>query len=136
MHRSVRFQGEPIGCPLSIYRIKVDVRWNQDAARNIAAANAKTQWLLLTDMDHIVSVAAWKRVLETKLYKTLVYRFSRTTLEPDLKETKYKPHPNSWLMTRAMYDLGVRAFGYSNDHNLLKAAAVQAVKDYGDPTTW
>jgi 2-keto-3-deoxy-L-rhamnonate aldolase RhmA len=37
---------------------------------------------------------------------------------------------------RAMYDLGVRAFGYSNDHNLLKAAAAQAVKDYGDPASW
>lgn len=98
-------QGEPIGCPLSIYRIGVDVRWNQDAARNIAAANATTQWLLLTDMDHIVSLAAWKRILEHKIHKTNVYRFSRTTLEPDLKETPYKPHPNSWLMTRKMYDL-------------------------------
>jgi hypothetical protein len=98
-------KGQPIGCPLSIYRINVDVRWNQDAARNIAAKNSATQWLLLTDMDHIVSVAAWKRILERKLHKTNVYRFSRTTLEPDLKETPYKPHPNSWLMTRKMYDL-------------------------------
>jgi hypothetical protein len=97
-------QGEPIGCPLSIYRIQVDVRWNQDAARNIAAHNAPTQWLLLTDMDHIVSMPAWKRVLEEKLHKENVYRFSRTTLEPNLKETPYKPHPNSWLMTRRMYD--------------------------------
>jgi hypothetical protein len=98
-------KGTSIGCPLSIYRIDVDVRWNQDAARNIAAANAVTQWLLLTDMDHIVSLPAWKRVLQQKLHKTSVYRFSRTTLEPSLKETPYKPHPNSWLMTRAMYDL-------------------------------
>jgi hypothetical protein len=98
-------KGEPIGCPLSIFRIGVDVRWNQDAARNICVANSDTQWLLLTDMDHIVSLAAWKRILEHKLHKTLVYRFSRTTLEPDRKETPYKPHPNSWLMTRKMYEL-------------------------------
>lgn len=97
--------GEDIGCPLSIFRINVDVRWNQDAARNIAVENSDTQWVLLTDMDHIVSVAAWRRVLERKLHKTLVYRFSRTTLEATGKETPYKPHPNSWLMTRKMYDL-------------------------------
>jgi glycosyltransferase involved in cell wall biosynthesis len=98
-------RGEPIGCPLSLYRIDVDVRWNQDAARNIAAHNAATQWLLLTDMDHIVSEPAWNRVLLDKLHKANVYRFSRTTLEADGKETPYKPHPNSWLMTRTMYDL-------------------------------
>jgi predicted glycosyltransferase involved in capsule biosynthesis len=81
------------------------VRWNQDAARNIAVEESDTQWLLLTDMDHIVSLDAWKRVLDRKLNKMLVYRFSRTTLEPNLKETPYKPHPNSWLMTRRIYDL-------------------------------
>lgn len=98
-------QGEPIGCPLKIYRIDVDVRWNQDAARNITVANANTQWLLLTDMDHIVSMAAWTRILERKLHKMLVYRFSRVTLEPNGKMSIYKPHPNSWLLTRAMFDL-------------------------------
>lgn len=98
-------KGEAIGCPVTVFRIDVDIRWNQDAARNIAAAHSETQWLLLTDMDHIVSVPAWRRVLEQKLHKMNVYRFSRTTLEPNKKETPYKPHPNSWLMTRSMYDL-------------------------------
>jgi hypothetical protein len=37
---------------------------------------------------------------------------------------------------RAMRDLGVAAFVHSNDHNLLKSAAAQAVRDYGDPTAW
>ncbi len=37
---------------------------------------------------------------------------------------------------RAMRDLGVAAFVHSNDHNLLKAAAAQALKDYGDPAAW
>ena len=37
---------------------------------------------------------------------------------------------------RAMRDLGVAAFLFSNDQNLLKAAAVQAARDYGDPAAW
>src|SRR5882762_2695717 len=47
-------QGREIGLPVRIFRIEVDVRWNQDAARNIAAHHAKHGWLLLTDMDHLV----------------------------------------------------------------------------------
>jgi 2-keto-3-deoxy-L-rhamnonate aldolase RhmA len=37
---------------------------------------------------------------------------------------------------RAMRELGVTAFVHSNDHNLLKLAAMQAVKDYRDPAAW
>ena len=37
---------------------------------------------------------------------------------------------------RAMRDLGVAAFVHSNDHNMLKSAAAQAVRDYGDPAAW
>jgi staphyloferrin B biosynthesis citrate synthase len=37
---------------------------------------------------------------------------------------------------RAMRELGVAAFVHSNDQNLLKTAAAQALKDYGDPAVW
>lgn len=37
---------------------------------------------------------------------------------------------------KAMAALGVSAFVYSNDHNLLRMAASQALRDYGDPTAW
>jgi hypothetical protein len=45
--------------PLQIYRIMVDVRWNQDAARNIGAAHAENNWLVLTDIDHMVPEETW-----------------------------------------------------------------------------
>ena len=95
--------GREIGCPLSIYKIGVDIRWNQDAARNIAAHHAETPWLLLTDIDHLVPVETFAMILETKLRKSTVYRFSRETLEQNGETTRYKPHPNSWLMTKALY---------------------------------
>lgn len=37
---------------------------------------------------------------------------------------------------RAMRELGVTGFVYSNDQNLMKAAAMQGLKDYGDPAGW
>jgi hypothetical protein len=103
-------QGEEIGCPLAVFKIGVDVRWNQDAARNIAAHHADTRWLLLTDIDHLVPRDTFARILGRKLSKTTVYRLSRQTLmsrpRPGaaLVTTAYKPHPNSWLLTRATYE--------------------------------
>lgn len=98
--------GEPIGCPLKIFRVGVDIRWNQDAARNIAVHESTSTWLLLTDIDHLVPAHTFLRALQS-LDVGNVYRFSRQTLVNDrqpLVLSPYKPHPNSWLMTRTMYD--------------------------------
>jgi glycosyltransferase involved in cell wall biosynthesis len=95
-----------IGCPLSIFKIGVDVRWNQDAARNIAVHHSSTPWVLLTDIDHLIPQGTWTALLGRKLGKSNVYRFGRMTLDavdPD-QLSPYKPHPNTWLMTRAAYD--------------------------------
>lgn len=93
--------GEDCGVSLSVYRIGVDVRWNQDAARNIAARHASHAWLLLTDIDHLVPELTWKSAIEARLTKGTIYRFSRVSM-PKLDE--YKPHPNSWLMTRGTFE--------------------------------
>jgi hypothetical protein len=86
---------------VQMFRIEVDVRWNWLAARNIGVHHAKNEWVLLTDIDHELPEATARRLIERKLDPTNVYRFSRRDA-PDL--TEYKPHPNSWLMTRKMFD--------------------------------
>lgn len=95
------------GCPLRVFRIAKDVKWNQDAARNIAAFEAKSKWLLLTDIDHLVPHNTWQLLSEKKLNKDYVYKFAlRKTLDRDGAKpsiSEYKPHPNSWIMTRGMY---------------------------------
>jgi glycosyltransferase involved in cell wall biosynthesis len=96
-----------IGCQLSVFKIGVDIRWNQDAARNIAVHWSSTPWVLLTDIDHLVPQDTWSSLLNSKLDRSVVYRFGRMTLDqvcPDIL-SPYKPHPNTWLMTRAAYDL-------------------------------
>src|SRR5687768_8581578 len=60
---------------LQFWRMGVDVRWNQDACRNIGVREAPTPWLLLTDMDHVVPEATWRRLMFGKLKKQRVYRF-------------------------------------------------------------
>lgn len=85
---------------LQIWRMQCDVRWNQDACRNVGVREARTQWVLLTDMDHVVPRATWERLMGEKLNKHTVYRFGRVSA-PNMEP--YKPHPNSWAMTAKKY---------------------------------
>lgn len=79
-----------------LFRVEVDVRWNWLTCRNIGAHHAKTDWLLFTDIDHLLPEETARFIQDKKLDPARSYRFSRVDA-PDL--TPYKPHPNSWLMT-------------------------------------
>lgn len=84
-----------------LYRIGVDVRWNWLACRNLGWSEATTEWVLFTDIDHLMPVETLKRIVTGPLDDQQVYRFSRVDA-PNL--TPYKPHPNTWMMTRDMFD--------------------------------
>lgn len=84
-----------------LFRVEVDVRWNWITCRNIGVHEAKTDWVLMTDIDHLIPEATLRRIQEVKLDERSAYRFSRVDA-PDL--APYKPHPNSWLMTRRRFD--------------------------------
>lgn len=86
---------------IQLFRVEVDVRWNWLTCRNIGAHHAKTDWLLFTDIDHLLPEETARFIQETKLDPARSYRFSRVDA-PDL--TPYKPHPNSWLMTADRFD--------------------------------
>lgn len=87
-----------------LYRCGVDVRWNWLFCRNLGVDQARTEWVLLTDIDHVVPAETWTALMTTKLDERKVYRFSRVDAPA---RTPYKPHPNSWAMTRTMFnDIG------------------------------
>lgn len=104
---SPRWPAQAVGTPAAalasyrLYRIGVDVRWNWLACRNLGVTEASTDWVLLTDIDHVVPADTLHWVLHAPLDPETVYRFSRVTAPDD---TPYKPHPNSWLLTRALFD--------------------------------
>lgn len=88
-------------CGFKLFRVLVDVRWNWLTCRNIGAHHAETEWLLFTDIDHELPEATARRIIFRKLDANNVYRFNRVTAP---KMTPYKIHPNTWLMTKAMFD--------------------------------
>lgn len=93
---------EPTGiASFRLFRTLVDVRWNWLFCRNLGVDQATTDWVLMTDIDHLVPEDTLRRILDGPLEPKHVYRFSRVDA-PNL--TEYKPHPNTWLMTRAMFD--------------------------------
>lgn len=93
------------GTKLSLYRIEPPhVRWSHRCATNIAAHHARGEWLLVTDMDHLVPSGTW-RILErlhaaNALNPEKVYTFQRHNADG----TPYKPHPDSWLISRRMWE--------------------------------
>lgn len=95
----------PRGLPRHrVYRIEKDIPWNQDAARNIGAHEAHGQWLLLTDIDHVVPASTLEGLLAAPLDSSVFYSFGRVKF--DSGESR-EPHPNSYFMAKNMYwDIG------------------------------
>ena len=110
-HWSVRLNGEATALGLrsfQLWRVDKDVRWNWLACRNIGAHYADTQWILMTDIDHLLPEATAIRIIEGPLDPACAYMFSRVDA-PDMapaldRHGKHKPHPNTWLMTKQMFD--------------------------------
>lgn len=91
---------------LQLYRIEPPhVRWSHRCATNIAAHHARGEWLLITDMDHLVQARAWQQLFTAhhagKLEHDRVYTFTRRNIDG----TPYKPHPDSWLISRRMWNI-------------------------------
>jgi hypothetical protein len=103
--QSVRISGL---ASVRIYRLTEKKRWNWLACRNLGAKVATTDWLLLTDIDHVMPSSTLWYVLKEKLDERSAYRFSRVTATKPwpykLDECEpYKEHNDSWLLTRALF---------------------------------
>jgi len=100
----------PEGLPrLRIYRVLEDRPWHQHGARNLAADRAEGQWLLMTDMDHVVPAASLSLLLSyvRDAHPQDVFTFHRLDA-PDLRPKRNErgelhPHVNTFALTREYY---------------------------------
>lgn len=101
---------------VSIYRVMEDRPWHQHGARNLGAHVARGPWLLLTDMDHLLTEINLRNLLlfdNERVYYTL-NRLDAPHLKPTLdKDGMPKPHPNSFVMTKKLY---WKVGGYDEDY--------------------
>lgn len=89
---------EKIPFPLELYRIKKDIPWNQNGARNLGMTHAEG-WCLITDMDHLLSKDQFEKLYKLELSTTTHYVPGRKKLN----EEWYKRHPNSYILHKDLY---------------------------------
>lgn len=84
-----------------LFCITEKVRWNWIAAKNIGAHQAGGDWLMLTDIDHVVDKNLIVYLHEFAAHPECFYVPSRV----DGSERRYnpKPHPNSYFMTKEFF---------------------------------
>lgn len=91
-----------------VYRLMEKKRWNWPACRNLGAAVATTEWLLLSDIDHVLPAETLDVLLHEKWRTNDAFRFKRkTVVKPwpyQLSQcTPYKSHNDTWFMTRDLF---------------------------------
>lgn len=99
-----------------LYRLIKKRRWNWLACRNLGAKLCETDWMLLTDMDHVLPVRTLARLVEGPLEPHDAYRFARVDAPhpwPYALEAcaPYKMHNDTWCLTRDLF-FSEGVFGY------------------------
>jgi len=94
---------------LRLLRVQDDIDWNMPGCRNLAAVQARSDWLLFFDIDNVLSPEDMAKVVVAlpRLDRTLRYVFRRT-----LDGQEVEPHLNSFLVSRWGF---LRAGGYDED---------------------
>lgn len=85
--------------PVRLFRIAIDVPWNWLAARNIGAFHAVDDWLLLTDMDHVVPAETAWSIVEAQHDPAVIYAFERR----EYTGAPIAPHSASFLICRETF---------------------------------
>lgn len=84
-----------------IFRIRPPhIRWSHRCATNIAAHHARGEWLLITDIDHVVPNETLQHLMGMVLDPDTVYTFWRR----DARGEQIKAHPDSWYIHRDKWD--------------------------------
>lgn len=96
---------------LTILRSFDPMQWNY-GVKNLGAQEAKYDWLLLTNADHVLTEEAARKIANLELLRKRVYKFMR--FNPDAKDGRYndRPHIGTLLIHREdLYSVG----GYDED---------------------
>ncbi len=110
---------------VELYRVDEDCAWNRSMCRNLGAQQAKTEWIMQVDTDHILPYESACRLLLHPIFPVRWYRFPRfrvgkadeTRMKDDLpRDCEYgrvREHVDSYLITRNDY---LRTGGYDPDY--------------------
>lgn len=109
----LRAAPERIRSRVRVLRILDDIPWNQHGARNLGAQEAKTDWLLMTDMDRALTAYDMRRLLDSKRKRGHHYKPLGIRLCKDFPRSDDKLPVNQLLVHRDDY---WRVGGHDEDY--------------------
>lgn len=98
---------------LTWIKINQDIKWNQAGARNLGVVYAKSDKILLTDLDHEIPVESMRRLVDMKSCGKRLYKVYRK--DPDCVKhggKLYKGHSNLFVLSRGRF---MECFGYDEE---------------------
>lgn len=105
-HISVDLSGFRLN--IDLVRITDDIQWNQAGARNVGVVYAKSDKILLTDIDHVFPEHTLKELVHRANPVSRFYKFYRKREDGSIG----KGHPNTFFMSRARF---MRFYGYDEE---------------------
>jgi glycosyltransferase involved in cell wall biosynthesis len=115
-----------LGAQVRLLRVIPDIPWNRNGARNLGVMQARTDWIVHVDIDHIMPMTTASELFHFHPEPGNWYRFARyrygkadfTRRKDDIPDDqtfgKIKPHMDSYAVSRKAYlDLG----GYDEDYS-------------------
>lgn len=90
-------------------RITENIRWNQGGARNLAVVHAKSDKIVMSDLDHEFSEATLRALVKRGNPGRTIYKFRRFN---PMKNINRGPHPNIFFLSRARF---LRLYGYDEE---------------------
>jgi hypothetical protein len=94
---------------LTWLRINEDVRWNQGGARNLGAIYAKSDNILMTDLDLAFPESTLQALVDHGPLGKTLYKFHEAN--PDGSRPR-KGHPNNFFLSRGRF---LRYYGYDEE---------------------
>lgn len=97
----------PVRFPLRLFYTNDKRPWTQDKARNLGAAAARGNYLLMTDIDHILTSEA---IEEVGQFRGDMLKFSRRTAQLDEQGVIYNigatkpPHVNTFAVSKETFE--------------------------------
>ena len=99
-----------LGLNLTWLKVRQDIPWNQAGARNLGVTYAKSDKILITDLDHVFPEATLRHLVEHANCGRRVYKFWRVT--PESPGKLKRGHPNIFFLSRARY---FELYGYDEE---------------------
>lgn len=84
--------------PLSLYRITQDIYCNIGGTRNLACKLSETEWIVITDIDIIISTLNLNNILKIPRNPEYIFKFNR--IRPD---KSFKIHPGVCFISKNIY---------------------------------